>query len=125
MPPSVPPIIEQLRNAMNEQSVDGMLECFDPDYHSEQPAHPEREFQGKIHVSENWGPVFSEVDNFQAKILRSIIDGDTVWTEWHWHGTREDETTLEMRGVTILGIENDRIAWGRLDMEPVEKPTET
>ena len=125
MPSSFPPIIEQLQNAMNGQSVDAMLDCFDPDYHSEQPVHPEREFHGKTHLRENWEPVFSEADDFQAEIIRSITDDDTVWTEWHWHGTQEDETTLEMRGVTILGIENDRIAWGRLYMEPVEKSPET
>jgi hypothetical protein len=34
-------------------------------------------------------------------------------------GNRIDGTRLEMRGVTIFGIQHDRIMWGRLYMEDV------
>ena len=35
-------VIERLREAMNRHDPDAMVECFDPDYRSEQPAHPNR-----------------------------------------------------------------------------------
>jgi len=43
-----------------------------------------------------------------------------VWTEWHWTGTRADRSPLDIRGVTLFGIRDGRIASGRLYMEEVE-----
>jgi hypothetical protein len=60
------------------------------------------------------------VPDFQAELLRSAHQGDTGWAEWYWHGTRTDGTRLDMRGVTIFGIRDDLIAWGRLYLEDVE-----
>jgi hypothetical protein len=51
-------------------------------------------------------------------------EGDTVWAEWHWTGTGVDGSPFAMRGVTLLGIADDRIAWGRLYMEEVEQAGE-
>lgn len=59
-------VIEQLQNAMNSQDLKGILDCFDPDYHSGQPVHPEREFRGKTHVRENREPVAGELRRFFA-----------------------------------------------------------
>jgi hypothetical protein len=39
-----------------------------------------------------------------------------VWGEWHWTATG-----LNMAGVTIFGVEEDRIVWGRLYVEQVEE----
>jgi hypothetical protein len=41
--------------------------------------------------------------------------------EWHWHGTHVDGSKFAMRGVIVVGMEDGRIAWGRLYMEPVER----
>ena len=82
--------------------------------------HPERTFAGREQVRQNWAEVFSGVPDFHAELLRSAQEGDTGWAEWHWHGTRMDGTRLDMRGVTIFGVREDRIAWGRLYLEEVE-----
>jgi hypothetical protein len=55
--------------------------------------------------------------DFQADVLRFPIEGDTVWSEWHWQGPQDVGTRLDMRGVMILGIEDGCIRWGRLYME--------
>jgi hypothetical protein len=47
--------------------------------------------------------------------------GDTEWGEWIWRGTKEDGAPLEERGVTIVGIRDGRIAWGRLYLEETER----
>jgi hypothetical protein len=36
-------------------------------------------------------------------------------------GTRADGSRLDDRGVTIVGVENGEIAWGRLYLEPVDE----
>lgn len=38
----------------------------------------------------------------------------------HWTGTKADGSPFEERGVLIMGIRDDRIAWGRLYAEEVE-----
>jgi hypothetical protein len=113
-------VLEQLRDAQNAHDLDAFVACFDPGYRSEQPVHPDRAFVGGGQVRANWAEVFAGVPDFRAELLRSAQEGDTGWAEWHWHGTRTDGTRLDMRGVTIFGIRDDRIAWGRLYLEDVQ-----
>ena len=100
-------VLERLRDAQNAHDLDAFVACFDPGYRSGQ-------------VRANWAEVFAGVPDFRAELLRSAQEGDTGWAEWHWHGTRTDGTRLDMRGVTIFGIRDDRIAWGRLYLEDVQ-----
>jgi hypothetical protein len=44
-----------------------------------------------------------------------------VWTEMRWKGTHLDGSPFLMRGVTVTGVRDDKIAWARLYMEPVEQ----
>ena len=113
-------VLGRLHTAQNRHDLDAFVACFDPDYHSEQPVHPDREFVGSEQVRKNWAEVFAGVPDFQAELLRSAQAADTGWAEWHWHGTRVDGTRLDMRGVTIFGIRDDRILWGRLYLEDVD-----
>jgi ketosteroid isomerase-like protein len=113
-------VIERLRDAQNRHDLDAFVACFDPEYRSEQPVHPGRAFVGSQQVRRNWAEVFAGVPDFHAELLRSARQGDTGWAEWHWRGTRTDGTRLDMRGVTIFGIRDDRIVWGRLYLEDVE-----
>ena len=113
-------VLERLRNAQNHHDLDTFVACFDPQYRSEQPVHPDRAFVGSEQARQNWAEVFAGVPDFQAELLRSADQGDTRWAEWHWQGTRTNGTRLDMRGVTIFGIRDDRIVWGRLYLEDVE-----
>ena len=113
-------VIERLLAAQNAHDLDAFVACFDPGYRSEQPVHPDRAFVGSDQVHRNWAEVFAGVPDFRAELLSSVGHGDTGWAEWHWHGTRTDGTSLNMRGVTIFGIRDDRITWGRLYLEDVE-----
>ena len=49
-----------------------------------------------------------------------IGNGDTVWSEWHWQGLQSGGTPLDMVGVLVCGVREERISWARLYMEPVE-----
>jgi ketosteroid isomerase-like protein len=112
----------RLLGAMNAHDLDAFVACFAPDYRSEQPAHPSRAFDGNDQVRENWTSVFAGVPDFNAELLSSAITEDGIeFGEWSWHGTHTDGSSFAMRGVTVMGIESDRIAWGRLYMEVVER----
>ena len=38
-----------------------------------------------------------------------------------WHGTYRDGSPFLVGGVIVLGLRDDRVAWARLYMEPVEQ----
>jgi ketosteroid isomerase-like protein len=114
-------VVDIMQSALNAHDLDAFVGLFASDYRSEQPAHPGRAFTGKDKVRENWRGVFSGVPDFHADLLlASTTDDGVEIAEWHWSGTHADGEKFEMRGMTVLGIENDQIAWGRLYMEPVE-----
>lgn len=116
--------VERLQRALNAHDVDALADCFDPLYMGEEPAHPDRAFRGRERIRTTWSSTFQRLPNFTAKILRAAVERDTAWTEWQWKGTQSDKKRVEMRGVTILAVRDNRIVWGRLFMEPVEGPGE-
>jgi limonene-1,2-epoxide hydrolase len=117
-------VIERLHHAMNQHDIEALLACIDPEYRSEQPAHPNRGFGGREQVETNWAAMFAGIPDFHAELITIAVEGETAWTEWHWTGTRSDGTGLDIRGVTLFGIENGRIVSGRLYMEEVEEAGE-
>jgi ketosteroid isomerase-like protein len=114
-------VIERLTAAQNAQDLEGMLDCFQRDYRSEQPLFPARTFQGVDQVRANWSTVLGSIPDFHGEILRSAADGDTVFAEVHWTGTKADGAPLDERGVTVMGIRDGRVAWGRLYVDEVAR----
>jgi ketosteroid isomerase-like protein len=116
------PVTRRLLSAFNAHDLDALVDCFATDYRSQQPAHPSRAFSGRHKVRENWSSVFTGIPDFTAELLVSATADDGVEiAEWHWRGTYTDGSAFAMQGVTVLGIEGDRIAWGRLYMEVIEQ----
>jgi ketosteroid isomerase-like protein len=114
-------VLDTMLVALNAHDLDAFVALFALDYRSEQPAHPDRTFTGSDQVRENWAGVFSGVPDFHAELVLSATTGDGVEVaEWHWTGTHTDGAAFEMCGVTVLGIQDERIAWGRLFMEVVD-----
>jgi len=112
--------MQRVAQAISAQDLEALTACFEPGYHSEFPAHPDRAFQGHAPMRKNWTQIFSAVPDIQAVLLRCIVEGDTVWSEWDWRGTRVDGAPFGQRGVTIQGVRQGRIAWARLYVETVE-----
>ena len=120
-PSSPQSLLERLQATQNQHDLEAFVDCLDPDYQSEQPVHPDRAFQGREQARQNWSAIFSSMPDFHSELLRAATEGEAAWGEWRWSGTRADGTRLEMRGVTIFGVRDGRITWGRLYMETVEE----
>ena len=114
-------LVARLQAAMNAHDLEAFVACFAEDYDSVQPAHPDRAFRGREQVRANWAEVFAGVPDFRAELLGIAAVGDTVWSEWHWEGTQTDGGRLDMAGVMVFGVRDDRVAWARLYLEHVEQ----
>ncbi|MGH2922204.1 MAG: nuclear transport factor 2 family protein [Gaiellaceae bacterium] len=113
-------VAKRLIDATNAHDLEAMLACFQPDYRSEQPAHPARTFEGIDQVRKNWSTLMEAVPDIRWEVLRSAETADEAWLEARLTGTQEDGTTLDEIGVVILGVEQDKIAWGRLYVKEIE-----
>ena len=58
-------VVDRLNAALNAHDLEAFLACFHEDYGSDQPAHPERAFQGREQVRTNWAAVFEGVPDFR------------------------------------------------------------
>jgi ketosteroid isomerase-like protein len=114
-------VVERLDRAMNAHDLEAFLACFDEDYESEQPTHPDRAFRGREQVRENWSAIFRGIPDFRSELIRAVSSDDTEWSEWRWQGTQTDGTRLQMAGVIIAGIREGRFIWAHLYVEPVEE----
>lgn len=104
---------------MNAHDLEALVSCFHPDYESIQPVHPQRSFQGREHVAQNWEWVFQRYPDFSAELVDCLIQGQTAWTEWRWTATEEDGEGIDVRGVMILTVIDGMFRHGRLYLEPV------
>ena len=76
-PPEPRLVVERLNDAMNAHDIDAFVACFDDDYESEQPAHPDRAFRGREQVRRNWSAIFEGVPDFRSELVRSTASGET------------------------------------------------
>jgi ketosteroid isomerase-like protein len=113
-------VIDQLVVALNNHDLDGAAALIHEDYRSEQPLHPGLAFGGRAQMRANWEAMFAGIPDFHAELVRSVQDGDTCWTEWHWSGNLTNGQPLEVRGVTLFQIRDGLIVAGRLYMEDVD-----
>jgi ketosteroid isomerase-like protein len=115
-------VFERMIQAANRHDLEAMVACFAPDFRSEQPFYPERNFTGQAGVRKNWSFFFSMMPDFQAEVLSEAVEGDTVWAELHYHGTQVDGKKHVTRGVTISGIQGDQIVWAKLYIVTIQEP---
>jgi ketosteroid isomerase-like protein len=114
-------VVERLHAAMNAHDIEAFVACFEDEYESEQPAHPDRAFRGRDQVRENWSAIFEGVADFKSELIGAGATGETEWSEWRWRGTQSDGTRLDMVGVIVCGVRDGRLSWARLYLEPVEQ----
>jgi ketosteroid isomerase-like protein len=103
------------------RALTGASRLVTAESHREQPLFPARTFHGVGQVRANWSAMLDAIPDFHAEILRSAVDGDTIFVEIHWSGTKADGAPLEERQVLTMGTRDDRLAWGRLYVDEVER----
>ena len=113
-------VIDRLLAAMNAHDLEAAAALFHENYRSEQPAHPGRAFVGRAQMHANWKAMFAGIPDFRARLPRSVQDGDTIWSEWVWSGTRADGLPFEARGVAVFESKDDLIVAGTLYIEDVD-----
>jgi hypothetical protein len=118
-------MVQRLERATNEHDLEQLVACFTADYRNETPAHPERGFTGREQVRKNWTQIFAAIPDVTSEVLRYVVDGDVVWTEWEHRGTRRDGSPHIMRGVVIFGVVDGLAAWARFYLEPVQQAAGT
>jgi ketosteroid isomerase-like protein len=114
-------VLGRLHDAMNRHDLEALVQCFREDFVSEQPAHPARNFRGREQVRRNWTQILGGIRDLKATLVRSAVQGDVVWAEWSWQGTRPDGSPADMAGVTVNGVADGQITWTHFFMEPVER----
>ena len=113
-------LVEQLRRAVDAHDLDAVGSCFAADYRNETPAHPGRGFVGRDQVRANWERIFFGVPDITARVHRTAVDRDVVWSEWELAGTRADGKPQVLCGVIIFGVAGGELAWARFYLEPVD-----
>ena len=71
-------VLERMIQAANRHDLDAMVAFLAPDFRSEQPFHPERNFVGPAGVRKNWSFFFTTIPDIQIEILGEVEEGDTV-----------------------------------------------
>jgi ketosteroid isomerase-like protein len=114
-------VFERMIQATNRYDLEAMVSCFAPDFRSEQPFHPERDFTGQAGVRKNWSFFFTTIPDIQIEILNEVAEEDSVWAELHYHGVQTDGKKFMVRGVALSHIQADQIIWARLYIEEVQE----
>ena len=115
--------VHRLCAAVNAHDLDTLVDCFTASYRNETPAHPGRSFTGTAQVRRNWERIFAGLPDISARLVDTVEDGDTVWSEWEMTGTRPDGTPEMLRGVVIFGTSPARLSWARFYLEQVDAST--
>jgi len=115
-------VFKQMIEAANRHDLEAMVACFAPDFRSEQPFYPERNFTGQAGVRKNWSFFFSTMPDFQVEVLNQSVEGDTVWAELRYHGTQTDGKKHVTHGVSLSGIQGDQIVWAKLYIVTIQEP---
>jgi ketosteroid isomerase-like protein len=118
-------MLDRLLRATNRHDLEALVDCFAAEYRNETPVHPSRGFVGAEQVRRNWEMIFAHVPDVHARVLRRIVDGDTVWSEWEMRGTRRDGSPHLMRGMILFGVRDARAAWARFYLEPADDGADT
>ena len=115
-------MMDRLLMAMNADDIDAFVACFVPEYRSETTRAPRSGLLGQRPGSGELDGRFAGVPDFHAELLASATTEDGVEIgEWHWQGTHADGSPFAMQGITVMGVEDGHLAWGRLYMEPIER----
>lgn len=112
--------VRRMFAAAQQKNLDEMVAQFADDYVNITPNHPVRSFTGSAQVRSNWSQIFAGVPDLTLEVLDVAAADESVWVEWANRGTRRDGIRVEMAGVAIFTVREDRLSAVRFYLEPVE-----
>jgi hypothetical protein len=122
-----PSLVDRMLRALNQHDLAAFLELFRPDFRSAQPLRPEADFVGRENVRANWAWKLSDpASDFRAQALRWATAPNELWIEWRWTHTTPEGAAVDLQGICVYGVEDNRFAWARLyidDVPRAEVPT--
>lgn len=118
--PTPTAVITRLLERTNAHDLEGLVDCFSPDYQLTNPVHPARDFVGRDQVRRNWTGLFAGVPDLKASVTNLTADGELVWVELALGGTRRDGTSVHLSGVQIFTVRDALVQKCRFFLEPVE-----
>jgi ketosteroid isomerase-like protein len=125
MTPDTRDMVARLVAATNAHDIEALVACFAESYVNETPLHPARNFSGRAQVRRNWEQIFGFVPDIHVEVTRSMVDGDTAWTEWEMAGTRRDGSAHRMAGTIIFTVRDGVATAARFYLEPVDEGAAT
>ncbi|NGO14606.1 SnoaL-like domain-containing protein [Streptomyces sp. HC44] len=118
-------VLEALRDAINSHEPQQVAACFTDDYALERPLRPHESFVGNEKVQQTWTGMFGQLPDLRAEILRSVRDGEEIWSEWEMRGTNPKNEPTLLRGPVIVTERDGRINWARFYLDPVSHAGQT
>lgn len=115
--------VRRMIAAANRHDLDAMVAEFSDDFENITPIHPAQSFTGNAQVRRNWENLFAGIPDLHLTVHDATAADGTVWMEWSNAGTRRDGTAVEMAGVSIFTVRDDRIGGVHFYLEPVDHGT--
>ncbi len=71
-------VVTRLAERTAAHDLEGMVALIHPDYRSEQPLHPARNFVGRAQMKANWAALLAAVPDMSADLVRLSQTETTV-----------------------------------------------
>ena len=113
-------VLDGLVTAANSHDIEGLVDCFAPDYTLTDPVHPARSFTGAAQVRRNWTTMFDAVPDVGLDVQNVAVTEAGFWLEAAQVGTRRDGHHLETRMVFIAAVAGGHISSAHMYAAPVE-----
>lgn len=114
--------VRRMFAAAGQHDLEAMCAEFADDFVNITPNHPARSFTGRAQVRSNWSDLFAGIPDLTLEVHDAALEpGGKVWVEWASAGTRCDGLRVELAGVAIFSLREDRLSAVRFYLESVDR----
>lgn len=108
-------LLERFHTALNTRDITNLVHLLQVDFEQFRIGQSQRNTVGIEAARQEWERMFTTFNDFRADLVRQAIEGNVVWSEWRFSGSRGagQGGDLRQEGVIILGVEEGLIAWTR------------
>ena len=114
-------VVARIRDAVNRHDLDDLMDCYAAGIRGEEPTLLDRDFSGVEQLRANWEQILTGIPDLEMDLLDVVLQGDTVWAEWRWRGSRTDGTRIVRTGVIIYEVSDGKVVRLRRYMGPLQE----